>query len=90
MKNLKELIKNDERVWFEIEDSHKKQFLLFAKDNNCTWMNGDEILPTENNCGNLMGINSENKLGFVATYCRHIKPINMPRIIKFSQILGEK
>ena len=49
MKTLKQFLKDDERVWFEITEQDKEKFLQFAKDNNCKWMNGDEILPKKDN-----------------------------------------
>ena len=88
MKTLKQFLKDDERVWFEITEQDKEKFLQFAKDNNCKWMNGDEILPKKNNCGSHMGINKDLELGFVSLCCWFLKADNEPRKIKFKDVIG--
>jgi len=90
MKTLKELLKKDYHIWFEIyDDDEKLKFLQFAKDNGCKWISGDEINPNENNCGYHMGINKDLQIGFVSMWCWFANAKNKPRKIKFSEVIGE-
>lgn len=89
MKKLKELLKRDYHIWFDISEEEKERFLQFAKDNGCKWMNGDEIKPGKDNCGFHMGINNKLQLGFVSMWCWFAKAENEPRKIKFNEIIGE-
>ena len=89
MKTLKEILKKDKHLWFFVEDEDKKKFLKFAKDNNCKWINGEEINVKEDNCTHFMGINQYCKLGFIAVQCWVMKGKNEARKIKFKDILGE-
>jgi len=90
MKTLKELLKEDEHIWFEIVDQDKEKFLQFAKENGCKWMNSDEVCPNKDYCSNYMGINNNLQLGFVSLCCWFAKAENEPRKIKFKDILGDK
>ena len=90
MKTLKEIIKNDNHIWFYVEKDEKEDFLRFAKENNCIWINGNEINLKEDKCSHFMGITKNNKLGFIPIQCWMIKGKNQARKINFKDILGEE
>ena len=48
MQNYKEVLKTEERVWFEIDPEKGKQFLKWAKSIGLVWLNGEEINPRQN------------------------------------------
>ena len=45
MQNYKDVCKNEERVWFEIDPKNLEEFLTWAKEIGLTWLNGEEIEP---------------------------------------------
>lgn len=84
MKYLKELLKENDQIWFNIESDQKKTFLNWAKLNNCSW--GDkEIEPEKDFCGNHMGIGRNLILGFVGGHC-YFEASNAPQKIDFKDI----
>lgn len=66
MKKLKDLLKNNEQVWFSIQDNENQKvaFLNWAKQNNCKW-NNKIISPEKDVCSIFMGINKNLILGCV-------------------------
>ena len=90
MKTIKELLKKDKHIWLFVEEDYKKEFLQFALNNGCTWLNGTEIKPNEDNCGHFMAITKNKHIGFIAAQCWIMQGKDMPRKIKFSDILGEE
>lgn len=69
MRSLKEVLGKNKHAWFSVEESERRAFLQWAKDNDCKWMNGDEIKPAEDNCGYHMGISKDRSIGFVSAMC---------------------
>ncbi|MDD4239154.1 MAG: hypothetical protein PHT62_11475, partial [Desulfotomaculaceae bacterium] len=55
-------------VFFELVNNRRREyvFLKFAKLKGYKWINNDEIKPDEDNCGNIMSLNSEHTMGFVS------------------------
>ena len=45
MQNYKDVLKEEERVWFEIDPETTEEFLTWAKEIGLTWLNGEEIEP---------------------------------------------
>ena len=45
MQNYKDVCKQHEKIWFEIEPTQSTEFLKWAKDVGLTWLNGEEIKP---------------------------------------------
>ena len=86
---IKELLGGNERVWFDINQSDFTQFLTYALEQGCTWMDGSTINPDKDNCSHHMGINNELKLGFVSMWCWFSGASNTPKIIKFDEIKKE-
>ena len=89
MKSIKQILKNNKHVWFFVEDEDKKDFLKFAKENNCKWINGEEIDVENHNCGHFMGITNDLKMGFISSQCWIIKGRNAAKKILFKEIKGE-
>ena len=56
MEQLKRLLQENEKIWFEISGSEKAEFLQFAKSLGCRWTNGDEIRPETDHCLSLIHI----------------------------------
>ena len=89
MKKLKDLLEENEQVWFLIEDdkSQKTAFLNWAKQNNCKWIN-KVIDSQKDKCGTFMGIDSGYVLGYVGGHC-WFNSTNPPQKIKFEDLIGE-
>ena len=45
MQNYKDVCGDKQRVWFELSENEGQEFLQWAKDLGCTWLNGNEIIP---------------------------------------------
>ena len=90
MKKLKELLKDNEQVWFQIEDNRREKiaFLNWAKQNNCKWRD-KAIEPEIDNCGIFMGIDRNLILGYVGGHC-WFEANNTPQKIKFKELIGEQ
>ena len=43
MQNYKDVCKNEEKVWFEINPEKSEEFLIWAKQIGLVWLNGEEI-----------------------------------------------
>ena len=63
-------------------------FLLYAKENGCVWLDGSEINPNKDNCGYHMGIRKDLTMGFVSCLCWHMNQSNKPKKLIFKEILG--
>lgn len=89
MKNLKDLLKNNKQVWFQIENDRNQKiaFLNWAKQNNCKW-NDSVIEPEKDLCGSFMGIGSDLILGYVGGHC-WFEATNPPQKINFKELMGE-
>ena len=44
---IKELLKDNETVWFSIMPEDKEKFLRFAKEEGFIWLNGNGIQPSD-------------------------------------------
>lgn len=89
MRNLKEVLGKDRHIWLSIEENDKTAFLQWAKDNNCKWMNGDEIKPDQDNCGYHMGISKDLSIGFVGAMCWCLAKKGKVKRINFKEIIGD-
>ena len=89
MCSIKELLGNNERVWFDINQADYTSFLTYALDQGCTWMDGSTIKPDKDNCSHHMGINNELKLGFVSMGCWYSGASNTPSIVPFDKMKKE-
>ena len=69
MKSINEILKKEGKVFFHVEPHVTNEFLLFAKENGCKWINGREIKIDEDKCGHFMGIDKDMKIGFVSAMC---------------------
>lgn len=87
MKSLKEVLGENAHVWLEICEEDYKFFLEQAKECGCKWMNGDEIKVERDHIGHHMGINNDLQLGFVSMWCWFAKGANMPRKIRYKDLL---
>lgn len=90
MTTVKDLLENNESVWFDIREQDFRSFLQYARDNGCTWMDGSKIDVETNNCDYHMGINNEMKLGFVSMWCWFSGASNTPKKISFKDIIEER
>lgn len=68
MEQLKKILQENEKIWFEISESEKSEFLQFAKNLGCLWTNGDEIRPEIDHCGIHMSIHSDLRIANVAYF----------------------
>ena len=69
MLNLKELLKQENQIWFKVERCDKFKFLIFLKEQNCKWIDGKEIDIKNDKISSFMGINENFELGFVSAMC---------------------
>ena len=88
MKTLKQILKNQKHIWVSIEEIEKTEFLKYAKEQGCRWLDGSEIDPDEDNCGYHMGIRNDLTIGFVLGLCWCMNQNNKPKKIIFKDILG--
>lgn len=86
MKNLNEILKSNKQVWFEIEKKDLQNFLQFAKNNGCKWIDGDEIDASKDKCGNHMGIGNEKELGFLSMMCWVLNSDKRVVKLKFNEL----
>ena len=68
MQKLKHVCGDKGCVWFEIEPKDSKEFLKWAKDLGCVWVNGEEIDPCEGVGFFHFSISSDGKLGIVPIF----------------------
>ena len=61
----KEELSKENSIWFEVRSEDRKEFLKYAKENGCKWLNGDEIDLEKDHCGPHMGISKKLSLAFV-------------------------
>lgn len=88
MKRLEEILQNENRVGFELEEKDFKTFLRFAKCNGCTWLNGDEIDVDNNHISHHMSIQKTKLLAFVPVWAWFAKIKNPIKKIQFSKLAG--
>lgn len=88
MKKLSELLKEEERVRFLIDDENKKDFLNFATQYGCKWVGGEEININEDKCGYIMDIDRTLSIGRIGTTCAFMGK-NQPIKINFADYLAE-
>ncbi len=89
MKKLKDLLKDNEQVWFQIEDdrNQKQAFLKWAKQNGCKWSN-KAIIQENDDCGIFMAIDKNLNLGYMGGHC-WFEAKNPPKKICFKGFMGE-
>lgn len=63
--NLKDLLKCEEKVFFSVSLQDRENFLKFAKENGCMWLNGKEIDPLQDGCNGYMSIHSDLRIANV-------------------------
>ena len=68
MQNLKEVREGRECVWFEIEPSESENFLKWAKNLGCVWINGGEIKPEKGANFSHFLITNDGKLACVPMF----------------------
>ena len=70
MKRVEELLAKEEwnkenSIWFEVYPEDEKEFLKYAKENGCKWLNGEEIDLEKVHGGYHMSISKKLTLAFV-------------------------
>jgi hypothetical protein len=68
MELLKNLLQENEKIWFEITESEKREFLRFAQSQGCLWTNGQEIFPETDDCSLHMSIHRDLRIANVAYF----------------------
>lgn len=66
--NYKDVCGNDEKVWFEVGESHSKQFLLQVKQLGCTWQSGAEIEPENDIKSPFYAIRCDGTIALVSAF----------------------
>lgn len=61
---LKELLKDNERVWLSIMPDDKERFLQLAKEEGFIWLNGNKIQPSDG-CNGHMSVHSDMRIASV-------------------------
>ncbi len=86
---IKELLKDNDRVYFSISSADKKHFLQFAIDEGFKWLNGDEITLNDN-CHDHMALTNDMHLAFVPWFAWfHPSTGNVPKY-SFAEFLNGK
>ena len=89
MKNLKEILKNDEEVWFVLKDNQKKAFLNWAKNNGLVWINNNQIDVEKDNCYYHMAVNNSKKeIANINARCFFTEK-EKPRVVYFDEVYGD-
>ena len=88
MQNYKDVCKNEERVWFEIDPKNPEEFLTWAKEIGLTWLNGDEIEPSTGANFFHFSVSNQGKLTnvpyfiWIAKQFENVKKYYFPEFIK--------
>ena len=61
---IKELLKDNERVWFSILPEDKEKFLKLAKEEGFIWLNDNEIQPSDG-CNGHMSVRNDMRIASV-------------------------
>ena len=68
MQTYKDVCGDKQRVWFELSENEGQEFLQWAKDLGCTWLNGNEIIPEKGTESRHFSIHNDGKLAYVAMF----------------------
>ncbi len=68
MQNYKELCGDEKEVWIEISPGEGEEFLQWAKDLGCVWINGKQIVPSEGANSFHFAIHNDGTLANVAMF----------------------
>ena len=93
MQNYKEVCGDKECVWFEISPSEGEEFLRWAKELGCIWVNGNEIKPENGADFFHFSIHNDGKLAYVSMlvwFAQHPKFENIERYVFSEFIKGVK
>ena len=89
MKNRKEILKNDEEVWFVLKDNQKKDFLNWAKNNGLVWINKNQIDVEKDNCYYHMAVNNSKKeIATINARCFFTQKEKL-RVVYFDEVYGD-
>ena len=61
---IKELLTDNESVWFSIMPDDKERFLQLAKEEGFIWLNGNTIQPSDG-CNGHMSVHSDMRIASV-------------------------
>lgn len=85
----KEVCGDEPCVWFTVKDMKRegKEFLQWAKDLGCVWMNGEEIDPSKGTDFFTLAINADGTLANVSVYARMARKQSKhpAKIVSFSE-----
>ena len=93
MQSYKDVCKNKDCVWFEINQNEGEKFLNWAKILGCVWLNGKEIEPQKDANFLHYSIRSDGKLANVPTFiwlAKDPKFENIERYVFCEYIKGKK
>lgn len=86
---IKELLKDNERVWLSILPEDKEKFLRLVKEEGFIWLNGNEIQPSDG-CNGHMSAHSDMRIASVPWFAWfHQSTENIPRY-SFAELLNGK
>ena len=86
---IKELLADNESVWFSIMSEDKEKFLRLAKEDGFIWLNGNEIQPSDG-CNGHMSAHSDMRIASVPWFAWfHPSTVDIPRY-NFSEFLNGK
>ena len=92
MQNYKDVCKNEEKVWFEIDPKNPEEFLNWAKEIGLTWLNGEEIEPKKGGDFFHFSVSNQGKLAnvpyfiWIAEQFKNVKKYYFPEFIKGNPI----
>ncbi len=87
MKRFTKALGNAEKVWFELTDQDKRDFLIYAREIGCTWLNGEPIEPDRNACNYHMSIHADFKIASVPYFVCFANQFNDIKKLRFSDFL---
>ncbi len=84
---IKELLKDNERVWLSIMPEDKEKFLRLAKDEGFIWLNGNAIQPFDG-CNGHMSVHNDMRIASVPWFAWfHPSTESIPKY-SFSEFLN--
>lgn len=84
---IKELLEENESVWFSIKPEDKEKFLKQVKKEGFTWLNSDEIEETDC-CNGHMAVHRDLRIASVPWFAwfhpdaKHIKKLDFSEFLK--------
>lgn len=86
---IKELLKDNERVWLSILPEDKEKFLRLVKEEGFIWLNGNEIQSSDG-CNGHMSVRNDMRIASVPWFAWFHPSIEVVPRYSFAEFLNGK